>query len=445
MTAGVARLRTLPIWQPLAIRPFRLLWASEVVSMIGDQFQYIALSWLVISLTGSGFALGTVLIAVGVPRALLIVPFGVVADRRPPRQLMLAAHIGRGVVVGAMAALVVSGQATIPLIVALSTLFGIADALYLPTLESAIPRMVEPAGLQSANALVQGTLQLTSFVGPPIAGAVIAIVGTGSGFVVNAMSFFVAASIVALISAPSGLARPSPVLAAKPVAGDHAADAAPAASHAKPAFRAQLREGFAYVAHDPAIRMLMLIALVLNLAFNGPVEVGMAWLANNRFGAGPAGLGLLLAGWGVGALVGTLAAGNIGGVRQGRLVMVAITVAGAGLAVIGLIPALPLLVLLLAVMGVAVGYTNIVAITWLQARVETALLGRVMSLVMLMSFGITPLSLGLAGALIDLDAAFLFGIAGALILLVAAFAAATGFPRMIDEPAAGAAETPAAG
>ena len=84
MTATTAgRVRSLPFLRALGTRDFRLLWTSEAISLIGDQFHFVALSWLVISLTGSGLALGTVLIAIAVPRAILLVPFGVLADRRP--------------------------------------------------------------------------------------------------------------------------------------------------------------------------------------------------------------------------------------------------------------------------------------------------------------------------------------------------------------------------
>ena len=107
MTATTAgRVRSLPFLRALGTRDFRLLWTSEAISLIGDQFHFVALSWLVISLTGSGLAVGTVLIAIAVPRAILLVPFGVVADRRPGRTLMLIAHVVRGLTVGAIAALV---------------------------------------------------------------------------------------------------------------------------------------------------------------------------------------------------------------------------------------------------------------------------------------------------------------------------------------------------
>ena len=181
---AIGRVRGLPILRSLDVRDFRLLWASEAVSVIGDQFHYVALSWLVISVTGSGLALGTVLIAVGVPRAILLVPFGVLADRRPSRGLLLLAHIARGGIVAAIAVLAAAGLASVPVLAVLGALFGAADAVYMPVQQAFLPRTVGPDRLPSANAMLQGTLQLASIAGPPIAGVVIALVGVASGFAV---------------------------------------------------------------------------------------------------------------------------------------------------------------------------------------------------------------------------------------------------------------------
>ena len=158
------------MWQSLRVRDFRLLWASEAISVVGDQFHYVALSWLVIDRTQSGLALGTILIATGVPRALMLLPFGVLADRRPPRSLMLVAHLARGVIVGALAALVLTGTGSLPVLAILGALFGIADALYIPAQQAFLPRTLDVERLPSANAMLQGTLQLASIAGPPLAG-----------------------------------------------------------------------------------------------------------------------------------------------------------------------------------------------------------------------------------------------------------------------------------
>ncbi len=425
MTA-VTRARSLPMWRALQSRDFRLLWASEAVSLVGDQFQFVALSWLVISLTGSGLALGTVLIAVAVPRAILLAPFGVVADRRPPRSLMLLAHVARGAIVALIAVLVAAGLATIPVLIVLGALFGVADAIYPPAQQAFLPRAVSADRLPSANALLQGTLQLASVVGPPLAGVVIALTGTGIAFGVDAASFVIAAGLIGLIGTGTVVAAVHGRQGETGAAGGFTTDGD------GESFAGALRAGLGYVAGDPAIRTLMLLSLVLNFALNGPAEVGMAWLAQNRFHAGPTGLGVMAAGFSAGALAGTLLAGNARLDRQGRIVVGGIVLSGIAIAAVGLLTWLPGVVIAMAAIGIAIGYINIVAISWLQARVDPLLVGRVMSLVMLMAFGIAPLSIAVAGVLIDIDATMLFVGSGAIVVAAAALAIAMRFPAMLD-------------
>ena len=167
----------------------------------------------------------------------------------------------------------------------------------------------------------------------------------------------------------------------------------------------------------------------------------------SRFTAGPAGLGLLAASWAAGALIGVVVAGSIRLERQGRILLGAVVVCGISEVLVGVLPSLLGVWVVLALMGVAIGYANIVAISWIQGRVDHAMIGRVISLVMLMGVGITPLSLAVSGGLIDLDATALFVGAGLLILLTAVVSAAVGFVQLFDaaRPVPAAASDPPAG
>ena len=432
MTA-IARARSLPMWRSLAVRDFRLLWGSEAVSLVGDQFHVVALAWLVLNLTQSGLALGTVLIAIGVPRAILILPFGVLADRLPARTMMVGAHLARGVLVGAMAALVVTDTASIPLLALLGVLFGIADAAFVPAQQAFLPRTLESDQLPSGNALLQGTMQLTGIVAPPLAGAAIAVVGTGTAFVVDSLSFFAAAAIVLMISARGVPAMRRPASVATDDAPTEPVDLASPAPVPATSFVAQLREGIGYVLADPALRLTLLISLVMNFALGGPSAVGMPWLAEIRFDAGPVGLGSLTAGFAIGALAGTVLAGNVTRQAQGRRLLLTLGVSGAAMLAVALAPSIWVVFAALAVMGLSIGYTNIVALSWLQRRVDPAMVGRVMAIVMLMGFGITPLSYALAGWLLDVNATAMFAGAAVIIIATTLFAAASRFPVLFDE------------
>ena len=426
MTAlTMRRVRDIPFLRALTTRDFRLLWGSEAISVVGDQFHFIALSWFVISATGSGLALGTVLIAIAVPRALLLLPFGVLADRRPSRGLMLVAHLVRGAVVGAIAALVITGMATLPILALLGAVFGAADALYLPAQQAFLPRTLEPERLPSGNALLQGTMQLSSIVGPPIAGAAIAVTSTGFAFAVDSISFLLAAVVIAMIGTPTAGPRPA-------AAGDRTDGEQP---KPKPEpFVAAITSGIRYVVADKALRTTMVISLVMNFALNGPASVGMPWLADQRFHAGPAGLGVMAAALAAGALTGVIVAGSVTLARYGRSLMIAVVLTGIGAIGVGVLPSLPAVVLALALIGVAIGYANIIAISWIQARADPSVIGRVMSLVMLMGFGITPLSLAVSGWLVDISATALFVGAGIAILATAVFAVGVRFIALFDAP-----------
>ena len=425
-TGRLARLRTAPIWSAAAIRDFRLLWASEGVSILGDQFHAVAMSWLIITLTGSGVAVATVLIAVSVPRALLLAPMGVMADRRSQRSLMLFAHLARAAIVAAIALLVASGNASIPSLAALGFLFGAADAVYMPSQQAFVPRAVGSERLPSANALMQGTLQLISIVGPPLAGLVVAAAGTAIAFGVDAASFVLAAGLIALITTTRG----RPASAASP--------SMPTGGAAPESFLSSLRAGLRYALDDRGIAAMLAVSLVINFALNGPAAVGMAWLAELRYHAGATGLGLMAAGFSVGGLAGAVIAGNARLERRGRLLLGALAVAGCATAGVGLAGSLWPAVVLFGVAGLMIGFVNVVAISWLQARVETAMLGRVMSLAMLVGFGVSPLSMAVAGGLIDLNATGLFVGAGALVVVTAVAALALGTAELFDtaKPAA---------
>ena len=156
-----------------------------------------------------------------------------------------------------------------------------------------------------------------------------------------------------------------------------------------------------------------------NLAFTGPVVVGLPWLVQVRFGGDAAMLGLLYAAFGGGSLIGVLLAGAAPRSRDlGGLLVAIATALGVGLGAIGLAPA-PVVGLLLFAIGGGAGYLNIAIIAWSQARAEPHLLGRTMSFLMLGSVVGAPLSLAVAGAAIDVDATALFLAAGVLIVATA--------------------------
>ena len=403
--------------QPLREHDFRLLWLGESISTLGDQFQFVAMAWLVLGLTGSGLALGGVLAAASIPRAALMLVGGAASDRISPRTIMLLSNGSRAIFVGLLAVLVLTGAVQLVELYVLAILFGISDAFFFPAMGSLLPRLVEDQGrLPSANALFQSTAQLMGLVGPPLAGLVVAVVQTGPAFAVNALSFVVATATLLLIR--WRMPRPA-TTAVKAQAGESVI--------------ASIRAGIAYVWADQALRLLLVMVTAINFAFAGPEAVGLAWLSANRWGAGPIGYGALVGGFAMGALIGALLAGSMSQPRHRSRILIGVAIAlGVGLAMLGLAPELWMAMVVTFPMGVCVGLINVLLISWLQVRVEEAMLGRVMSLVMLAGVGLTPISLAVAGLLIDTSVGALFLGAGGIVLAAAAFGIVSGAARRLD-------------
>ncbi len=132
-------------------------------------------------------------------------------------------------------------------------------------------------------------------------------------------------------------------------------------------------------------------------------------------------------------MLGTVVAGSIGQPRhRGRLLLGVTTALGVGLSLLGVTPNVVSASVVIGAMGVASGFVNVVFIAWLQGRTDPQMLGRVMSLVMLASLGLAPLSYAIAGALADLHATIMFVAAGAIVLIAAVFASASRAVRSID-------------
>jgi MFS family permease len=418
-----------PLLRPLAVRDFRLLWAGQGVSLVGDQFHAVALAWLVLALTGSGLALGAVLIAVAIPRALLIVVGGALSDRIAPRRLLLVSDIARGVAVGLVTALVLSGRIEVWHLVAMGVVFGTADALFFPAMNAIVPALIEADRLEAANAIVQGTIQLTSLIGPAIAGLLVAAVGTGPAFAIDTASFAVAALCLLAIR-PVGPGATAGV-ASTPTTPDETGPAAVA--RPRRSIGHEIVAGIRYAASDPAIATLLVLAAALNLAFSGSIPIGLPWLASERFGGDAALFGVMIAGFGGGALLGAMLGGSLPRPRRQSPVLMAISAGlGLGLGAIGLAPSAAIVVALLAAIGLGVGYINVVVIAWLQTRIQPDMRGRVMGLVMLSAFGLAPISLAAAGALVDVAATAMFLVAGAIIFVAIAAATLTGAASRLD-------------
>src|SRR5690242_14473514 len=163
----------------LRIRDFRLVWFGESVSLLGDQFYMIALPWLTLQLTGSGLALGTVAAVTGIPRAVFMIIGGAYTDRFSPRTVMLVSNVLRLLLTAFITVAVLTSSVQLWMLYVTGCLFGLVDAFFFPAQSAIVPQIVGKEQIESGNALVQITAQLTGFIGPVLAGLIIAALSGG--------------------------------------------------------------------------------------------------------------------------------------------------------------------------------------------------------------------------------------------------------------------------
>ncbi len=436
---SIARPARLPLLAPLAGRDFRLVWAGESVSLLGDAFQTVAVSYLVLGLTGSGLALGAILVAAAIPRGVFMLLGGVLADRISPRDLALGSNILRAILTTIVAILVVGGRIEIWHLALVGVVFGTVDAVFLPAISTLVPRLVPSSRLAAANALMQGTAQLMGTVGPAIAGFAIAVIGVGIAFVFDAASFAVAAIALWLVRSGASAVRPTepdaqptaPADAMGTLAPD--LDATASADPPRASIAGALVEGVRVVLGDPVMRSIVVVATAANLAFTGPTVVGLPWLVLVGFGGDALALGLLFAAFGAGSLAGAVVGGSLRRPRRfGWLVLGFVIGAGIGLAAIGVAPSVPVAAAILLAIGAMNGYVNVVMVAWVQEKTEPHMLGRTMSFLMLGAVVAAPLSIALAALVVDTNAAAMFVLAGALVVVSGLIAIASGLPRRMS-------------
>ncbi len=188
---------------PLRYPAFRLLVTGRAVTMLGNAVAPIALAFAVLDLTGSARDLGLVVGARSLANVAFVLFGGVIADRLPRHLVMVGASVLAAVTQFAVAATVLTGEATIPLLVALSAVNGIASAIALPAASALVPQTVPAEIRQQANAISRLAFNTAMILGASLGGVLVATVGPGWGLAVDALAFAVAAIVFALVRVPA--------------------------------------------------------------------------------------------------------------------------------------------------------------------------------------------------------------------------------------------------
>jgi hypothetical protein len=392
---------------PLGVPSFRLLAGGQFTSTIGDYCYAVALPWLVLSSHGGAILLGTVLACYGVPRTALIPVGGVLADKVGSRTVMLAADAVRCVLVAVLAVLAARHTASLVALGSLAAFIGAGEGLFIPASFAIMPSLLDREQLGAGNAISTAAVQAGSLLGPALGGALVAATQASTwAFAIDAVSFAVSALTLALI--PRKRASGSVAVEVDGTGGTGAGGTGTSAAGTGGGVLALLKR-------SRVLQIILVVVIAANLAGGGMSEVALPSLAHARFGA--AGYGALLACFAAGGVIGTLAAARSGGLRAPVIFASAAFLAGS--VAIALTPYLggeAGAAAMLFVSGGANGLGNVTVLTVLQKWTPPALLGRVMSAVMLCAFGSFPLSVAISGVLVrHIGPSLFFPVAGAVV------------------------------
>lgn len=372
-TGGYSRVR---LFAPLRHRDFRLLWTGMSVSLLGDGIFFVALAWQVYALSNVPTALSVVGIAMTVPTIAFLLLGGVISDRFDRRRVMLAADVLRGIAVGAIALLSLTGALRLWHVVVLAAIYSVGTAFFNPAFDAIVPELLPADSLAQANSLDQFVRPVAMrLAGPALGGLVIAELGAGAGFALDAASFAVSAGAL--------LAMTPRVCV---VAEEHRS------------VTREMRAGFDYVRRHAWLWATLASAAIAYLLFMGPTEVLVPFLVKNELHASAAGLGLVFAAGGFGSLACAIGVAQRGLPRREITWMYVLwTVATFAVAGYGLAHELWGLMLASLAFNALETAGTIIWATAKQRRVPTSLLGRVSSLDWLISIGLLPLSFALTG------------------------------------------------
>lgn len=368
------------ILRPLRIRDFALLFGGTTVSLLGDGISMVAIAWQVYELSNVPTALSVVGVAWTLPMLLFLLVGGVLGDRFDRRRLMIAGDALRALGMGAIAALALADVLELWHLVALVGLYGAGEAIFAPNFQAVVPDVVPQRLIVEANSLQQLAEPVAyRFAGPALGGILVAALGTGAAFAIDAVTF--AVSMVCV-----GLMAPLP-----PLRGD-----------AKESMLDDLREGLAFVRSQTWLWATLLSASLTLLCFLGPFEVLLPYLVKNELGGDADVLGVILGASGVGAIVSGLVLGQRG-IGRRYVLSAYLAWAVSVFSLVGYALATDAWQAVAIGFGAGLSFTvgNIIWVTMIHRHVPAELLGRVSALDWLVSIGLLPVSFALAGPLAD--------------------------------------------
>ncbi|GAA3017196.1 MFS transporter [Streptomyces fulvorobeus] len=402
-----------------------LRWLTAyTASLVGDSVYFVALAWSAQKVAGPT-EIGLVMATGALPRALLMLGGGAVADRFGPRRVVLGSDAVRCLLILAVAAAIALTGPSLWILIATALIFGIVDALFMPSVGALPPRITSPDQLARVTGMRSLSIRLSQIAGPPIGGLAMGLGGAEAAFAVAGLLF--ALSIPLLLTLRLRPLEPR----------DAEQPPTPASSTWQ-----DLIDGLRYIRGQRLIFPLVLVGAIGELGLTGTLNVGMV-LLNDERGWGPSGYGFIISAFGAGAAASAALLAIVGWLPRAGLTMSAtLLVSCVGAASIGLAPDLYLAAAVAAVTGLSAGVFGSLSNTLVQTEADPAYLGRVTSVTMITSVGLAPLTYPLVGAAIGVWGAAsvfvgsgAFASVGVVIALASKAVRRAELPRTSKDPA----------
>lgn len=392
ITINVVRFKQAPTLQrnpksALSSRNYLIYLTGSTISLHGLWVYRVALGWYAWELSQSELWVGIVAATQFAPAVIFGPIFGVLADRLDRRRTSIFINSFSVLNMLALAWLTALGQLDIALLAVLSLMQGFLDGAHAPVRMSIVPNIVSREQLHNAIALSSVSFNLSRFIGPALAGLIIAVFGVATAFLVNGISYL--ALILAMVIIRL---RPSPT-----------------ADRPRKHPWVELLEGARYIVNHPAIRSLLVVSALGSVFGRGALEM-LPVFADAIFNGGATALAILTSAVGGGAVAGGLALSRGSDWLNLRVIRIALTLAGFLVIALGAISSFPVAVVIAALLGVSLSLCGIGAQILIQTLVEDEVRGRVSSFWGMIAFGGTSL-----GSLLVGTAAHIWGLQNAVI------------------------------
>lgn len=370
-------------------RSFIFLWLSSTASFLSLSTYLFTEQWYIITELNKEASLGIVMMATMIPRVLFMIIGGVWADRLKKSQIMFISSLLRFLIVLIIIFFLGMSWLEIWPLVGFALIFGILDAFFSPANTSLLPILVPKEGLIQANSLIQSSNQIAMVSGPMIGGLILAVGSFVHLFLFVALLLFMTFLFSLFINEKENIKLKNKSTIS------------------------ELKEGITYVRSMQSLRSILIILVIINFLFFGPLLMGIPLVVDKVIQGSALDLSFLQSSYQVGMLAGALIIGVLTiKKKKGLVILLMISTLGILLTFLGQIEKIWQGVLLLILMGSLSSFINVILVTSIQEKSQKDKIGRVMSLVSAFTNGLVPLSY----AFVSIALVFNFGISQVMMI-----------------------------